>query len=54
MNRPKFEAELENLVIKAINSNLDLRGSFSIKHPSIEKPNYEILVTEFETDTRSP
>ena len=54
MNEPEFETKLENLVIKAINDDLDLRGSFAITHPSTEKPNYEILVTEFESNAISP
>ena len=54
VNKQDFEAELEDLFIRANNSSLDLRGSFSVKHPSSEKPNYEILVTEFKTDTELP
>ena len=54
VNKPDFEAELEDLFIRANNSNLDLRGSFSVEHPSSERPNYEILVTEFKTDTELP
>lgn len=54
VKKEEFEAELEDLITKATGDDTDLRGAFTIQHPSAQKPSYEVLITERVGNTGSP
>ena len=51
IDKSEFEVELDNLVRRAINSDVDPNGSVSVCQSSAQALNYEVLITEFVSAT---